>query len=72
MTNDLIEARLTRVTERVARAAERVGRSPEDIQILPVTKGHSKLAIESIMSLGLDCIGAVSYTHLTLPTILLV
>ena len=55
--NDLIEGRLTQVTERVARAAERVGRSPEDIQILPVTKGHSKLAIESIMSLGLNCVG---------------
>lgn len=55
--NDLIEARLTQVTERVARAAERVGRSPEDIQILPVTKGHSKTAIESVMSLGLNCVG---------------
>ena len=55
--NDLIEARLTEVTERVARAAERVGRSPEDVQILPVTKGHSKSAIESVLSLGLNCVG---------------
>tara|TARA_B100001123_G_scaffold406693_1_gene498219 strand:+ start:2882 stop:3577 length:696 start_codon:yes stop_codon:yes gene_type:complete len=55
--NDLIEARLTQVTERVARAAERVGRSPEDVQILPVTKGHSKSAIESVLSLGLNCVG---------------
>ena len=57
MTNDLIEARLERVTERMARAAERVGRSPEDVEILPVTKGHSKSAIESIVSLGLGRVG---------------
>ncbi len=57
MTSDQIEARLARVTERLAAAADRAGRRPEDIELLPVTKGHPALAIELVGGLGIGRIG---------------
>ncbi len=57
VTSDRIEARLARVTERLARAAQRVGRSPDEVEILAVTKGHSKDAIEAVAEAGLGAIG---------------
>jgi len=57
VTNDRIEARLARVTERLGRAAKRADRSPDDVEILVVTKGHSKHAIEAVSAVGLGAIG---------------
>ncbi|MDX1579023.1 MAG: YggS family pyridoxal phosphate-dependent enzyme [Gemmatimonadota bacterium] len=57
MTSEGIETRLARVRERMAAAAERAGRRPEDIDILPVTKGHPARAIEAVRALGLERIG---------------
>ncbi|WP_419161196.1 YggS family pyridoxal phosphate-dependent enzyme [Candidatus Palauibacter sp.] len=57
MTNDQVEARLARVMERIGAAAERAGRRAEDVEILPVTKGHSPRAIEVVRELGVGRIG---------------
>ena len=57
MTNQEVEARLRRVGERIEAAAARAGRRPDEIEILPVTKGHSMRAIETVAALGLGRIG---------------
>ena len=57
MTNHQVEARLAQVRERIAAAAGRAGRDPDEVQILPVTKGHSVRAIEAMVDLGLGRIG---------------
>ncbi|MCG8470145.1 MAG: YggS family pyridoxal phosphate-dependent enzyme [Gemmatimonadetes bacterium] len=57
MTSDGIDARLAGVIRRVERAAERAGRSPDEVEILPVTKGHSADAIRSVAAAGLRAIG---------------
>lgn len=41
----------------MGRAAERAGRNPEEVEILPVTKGHPKSTIEAVAALGLRAIG---------------
>lgn len=57
MTNHGVEARLARVGERIEAAAARAGRRPDEVEILPVTKGHSVRAIETVAALGLGRIG---------------
>ena len=57
MTNHQVEARLAQVRERIEAAAARVGRDPDEVEILPVTKGHSARAIEVMADLGVGRIG---------------
>ncbi|WP_419940899.1 YggS family pyridoxal phosphate-dependent enzyme [Candidatus Palauibacter sp.] len=57
MTRDDVEARLARVLQRIEAAAGRAGRRPDDVEILPVTKGHPARAIEIVEELGLARIG---------------
>ncbi len=57
MTRDEARERLARVTERISAAAERAGRSLEDVEILPVTKGHSADAIRLVRELGAGRVG---------------
>lgn len=57
MTHDRIEARLAAVEARIARAAARAGRDADEVELLPVTKGHPVTAIEAVRSVGLGRIG---------------
>ena len=57
VTNHEVETRLRWVRERIDAASARAGRRPGDIEILPVTKGHSTDAITTVAALGLGRIG---------------
>jgi pyridoxal phosphate enzyme (YggS family) len=54
---DRIEERLAGVRDRVERAAVRADRAPEDVELLPVTKGHPASTIEAVIAAGLPRIG---------------
>ncbi len=48
-----LEETLPRVRETIAEAARRAGREPEEVRIVPVTKGHPLEAVEAILDAGL-------------------
>ncbi len=52
-----LETRLSGVRETIARAAERAGRSPDEIEILPITKGHPASLIQRVAAAGLAAVG---------------
>lgn len=52
-----IESNLARLKERIAAAASRAGREPEEIQLLPVTKGFPIQTIEGALAAGLSEFG---------------
>jgi len=52
-----LETRLSGVRETIARAAERAGRSPDEIDILPITKGHPASLIQRVATAGLAAVG---------------
>ena len=79
---DELSTALAAVRERVRVAAEAVDRDPQEIELLPVTKFFPAADVQELYSLGCRAFGesrdqeaaakvaeAVSYTHLTLPTI---
>jgi len=49
--------RLSRLRETVARAAERADRAPDEIEILPITKGHPDALIRVVEAAGLPAVG---------------
>jgi len=47
----------TNIKNRINRACELVSRDPNTVKLLPVTKTHSKWAIEYALKLGLEAVG---------------
>lgn len=52
-----LHTRLLRVRERVADAAERAGREEDEVEILPVTKGHPAGALRDVADSGIPMVG---------------
>ena len=52
-----LKQRLSRLRETIARAAERAGRDPDEIEILPITKGHPASLIQLVEAAGLPAVG---------------
>ncbi len=57
MNRDELRERIESVRARVAAAASRAGRPPEDVLILPVTKGHPPDVLETVVELGFPRVG---------------
>ena len=62
-----LEENIMRVKQRIAAAAREAGRDPGEITLVAATKVQTSDAIRAAIAAGIT---AVSYTHLTLPTIL--
>jgi pyridoxal phosphate enzyme (YggS family) len=52
-----IAARLEDIRARIESAAGRVGRDPADVELLPVTKGHSLDTVQAVVAAGFERIG---------------
>lgn len=52
-----LRERLERVRERIATAAHRAGRAAEEVEVLPVTKGHPAARLREVAALGLPAVG---------------
>lgn len=57
MRKERIAARLKDIRARIERAAERAGRDPVEVELLPVTKGHSLETVRAVVALGVERIG---------------
>lgn len=57
MANVDFQHRLSRLRDAVARAARRAGRAPDEIEILPITKGHPASVIHIVEAAGLLAVG---------------
>ena len=68
-----LKERLTELSAELSELAIQAGRSPEEIKLIAVSKTHPSELIAEAFQAGQVRFGeTVSYTHLTLPTILLV
>jgi pyridoxal phosphate enzyme (YggS family) len=56
-TTDGLRERLARVRERVERAASRAGRSADEVELLPITKGHPARMLPAVVECGFPRIG---------------
>lgn len=52
-----LEERRERVRQRIAAAAGRGGRDPDEVEILPVTKGHPAATVARVVRAGFDRVG---------------
>lgn len=53
----VLRENIARVADRIAAAARRSGRRPEDIRVLPITKGHPTSVIPLVAAVGFAAIG---------------
>lgn len=56
-TTDTLRERHARVRERIERASRRAGRSPDEVEILPITKGHPAQVLPAVVDCGFPRIG---------------
>ena len=63
-----IRNRIETVQTKIEQICNRTGRNTSEITFIGVTKGHGIEQVNEALESGITDLGAVSYTHLTLPT----
>ena len=61
---ELLAVRLAGIRGQIEAAAQKAGRAAGEVTLVAISKTHPASAVRTLIELG-----AVSYTHLTLPTI---